>query len=316
MYDNSTPISGQTSNGRENFEDGDNLHIDAQEQELFIRIKDEVVDQIIEHGLSKTESKLFFYFLKRDRFGDRPIKIKVAEILLAIGISQACYHRAIVKFETIGWFSFKHSDVEVSNFCVPTKKSQKRESHSQKRESHSQKRESHSQKRESHSQKRESETLKLLPVKVSETSQTLQTYSDLLNTLSEGVRERFEKFCLKKIEESQFKIASRKAWLNKHGAEYLEEFQEKYPEALTNPEIISPQSQRYSSEDIPWLQKMYGSEWEAVASHYGLIPPNSPAVEIQEESEQVTPSKLATKSYAPCPQHLREQMGRLFTTTT
>jgi hypothetical protein len=52
-------------------------------KELYIQIKDEVGDQIIRHGLSKTESKLFFYLLKLVRFSDWPVKVKVAEILLA-----------------------------------------------------------------------------------------------------------------------------------------------------------------------------------------------------------------------------------------
>ncbi|MEG5176285.1 hypothetical protein, partial [Microcoleus sp. B3-D7] len=148
MYNDSTPIGGKSSSTRENL-------AEPQEQELYIQIKDEVVDQIIEHGLSKTESKLFFKLLKYDRFGDRPVKVKVAEILLVTGISKACYHRAIARFEAMGWFGFKHSDVEISNFCVPTKLSQKRDSQSQKRDSQSQKRDSQSQKRDSQSQKRD-----------------------------------------------------------------------------------------------------------------------------------------------------------------
>jgi uncharacterized protein YaaW (UPF0174 family) len=53
----------------------------TQAQELYVQIKDEVAYQIIKHGLSRAESKLFFYFLLLDRFGDRPVKVKVAEIL-------------------------------------------------------------------------------------------------------------------------------------------------------------------------------------------------------------------------------------------
>ena len=169
-------------------------------QELYVQIKDEVADEIIKHGLSKVESKLFFYFLKLDRFGDRPVKVKVAEILLATRVGKSVYHTAIAKFERMGWFGFKPSDVEISNYCTPTKKSEKSESQSEKSES---------------------KKLKPLPVKASKTPQTLQTYSDLLNTLSEGQRESFKKFCLKKIQECSFKIGSKDAWLNKHGAEYL-----------------------------------------------------------------------------------------------
>lgn len=97
----------------------------TQHQELYVQIKDEVADQIIKHGLSKTESKLFFYLLKLDRFGDKPAKVKVAEILLATGIGKTAYHAAIAKFEAMNWFDFKHSEVEIANFCTPAKKSAK-----------------------------------------------------------------------------------------------------------------------------------------------------------------------------------------------
>ncbi|MEG4115326.1 MULTISPECIES: helix-turn-helix domain-containing protein [unclassified Microcoleus] len=112
-------------------------------------------------------------------------------------------------------------------------------------------------------------------------SKTLKTYSDLLKTLSEGMRESFEKFCLKKIEECSFKIGSRRAWLNKHGAEYLEEFKETYSEALSNAEPIAPKAE-IALPDILTLQKMYGENWESAATYYGLISPNSPTVENQE----------------------------------
>lgn len=117
-----------------------------------------------------------------------------------------------------------------------------------------------------------------------QTSKTLKTYSDLLKTLSEGMRESFEKFCLKKIEECSFKIGSRRAWLNKHGEEYLEEFKQMYSEALSNPESIAPKAE-IASPDILTLQKMYGKNWESAAAYYGLISPNSPAVENEEVIE-------------------------------
>src|SRR4028118_1376255 len=118
-------------------------------QELYVQINDAVSDQIIKHGLSKVESKLFFYFLRLDRFGDRPVKVKVAEILLATGVGKSVYHTAIAKFQRMGWFGFKHSDVEISNFCTPKKKSEKSESHSEKSDSHSEKSDSHSEKSDS-----------------------------------------------------------------------------------------------------------------------------------------------------------------------
>ena len=261
-------------------------------QVLYVQIKDEVADEIIKHGLSKVESKLFFYFLKLDRFGDRPVKVKVAEILLATGVGKSVYHTAIAKFERMGWFGFKHADVEISNFCTPTKKSEKSESQSEKSESQS-------EKSESQSEKSESQKLEPLPAKVSKTAQTLQTNSDLLHTLSEEQRESFKKFCLKKMQECSFKIGSKEAWLKKHGAEYLEEFQETYSYALANPEVIPPKATTpFDIPDIPTLKLRYRDGWKDAAIHYGLIDPNSPEEEIQNESEPVASSKETEKLIA------------------
>jgi len=266
--------------------------------ELYVQINDAVSDQIIKHGLSKVESKLFFYFLKLDRFGDRPVKVKVTEILLATGVGKSVYHTAIAKFQRMGWFGFKHSDVEISNFCTPKKKSEKSEPHSEKSESQSGKSESQSGKSESQSGKSESKTLKPLPAKASEASQTFQTYSNSLNTLSEDQRESFKKFCLKKIEECSFKIASKEAWLKKHGAEYLEEFKETYSYALANPEVIPPKASPLEIPDIPYLKRVYKDAWKDAAIHFGLIDPDSPEEEIQDELEPVRFLEEAEKPLA------------------
>jgi hypothetical protein len=195
----------------------------------------------------------------------------------------------------MGWFGFKHSDVEISNFCTPKKKSGKSESQSGKSESQSGKSESQSEKSESQSEKSESQKLEPLPAKVFKTPQTLQTNSNLLNTLSEDQRESFKKFCLKKIQECSFKIASKDAWLNKHGAEYLEEFKETYSYALANPEVISPKAAPFDIPDIPYLKRVYKDGWKDAAIHFGLIDPNSPEEEIQNESEPVKSSEVTAE---------------------
>jgi hypothetical protein len=294
-YDNDTSNSGQAGTwlnlGKKN-----NLRPTSQARTLYVQIRDEVAYQIIKHGLSRAESKLFFYFLLLDRFGDRPVKVKVAEILLETGVSKSVYHVTIAKFQKRGWFGFTNADIEIRNFCTPTKKSEKQDSQSEKQDSQSEKQDSQSEKQDSQSEKQDFEELKPLPAQVPKTPQTLQTYSNLLHTLSEGMRESFEKFCLKKIQECSFKIGSRTAWLNKRGAEYLEEFKETYSSALANPEVTAPKTEISSLVDIPFLKRLYGDNgWEAAARHHGLIDPNSPAIEIQNESEPVAFSEETEK---------------------
>ena len=262
-----------------------------QAKELYVQIKDEVAYQIIKQGLSRAESKLFFYFLLLDRFGDRPVKVKVAEILHETGISKSVYHLAIAKFQKRCWFCFTHSYVQISNFCTPTKKSKKQESQSEKQEFQS-------EKQESQSRKQDSEELEPLPAQVPKTPQTLQTNSNLLHTLSEEQRESFKKFCLKKMQECSFKIGSKQAWLKKHEAEYLEEFKETYSYALANPEVIPPKATPFDIPDIAYLKRMYGDGWKDAAIHYGLIDPDSPEEETQDESEPVASLEVVEKPSA------------------
>lgn len=172
----------------------------SQQQELYVQIRDDIADQIIKHGLSKTESKLFFYLLKLDRFGDRPAKVKVAEILLATGIGKTAYHAAISKFESMGWFDFKHSEVEITNFCTPAKKFAKSNFQSEIPNSRFGnanqkfgKTNSKFRKTNQKSEIPEIEPPEPAPCKASKTPQTIQTSSNFNQTnqtLSEATRER------------------------------------------------------------------------------------------------------------------------------
>ena len=287
MYSNDTPIAEQISSVDTNLA----ICPEPQGQELYIQIRDGVADQIIKHGLNRTESKLFFYLLKLDRFGDRPVKIKVAKILIGTGIGKTAYHKAVTKFQTMGWFDFTHSDVQVTNFCTPTKLSAKTNSDfctptklSAKTNSQSAKTNSQSAKTNSQSAKTNSEKLKALPDKSSKTSQTIQTYSNLPQTLSEEMRESFEKFCKNKIKESSFKIVSREAWLEKYGAEYLEEFKETYSDALER-NLEPTKTSKIDRPSIATLKQQYPN-WKDAAVHHGYtdeeIALNSPMVENED----------------------------------
>jgi hypothetical protein len=290
-YDNDTSNSGQAGTWGNLFT-GNNLRAKSQDREFYVQIRDDILDQIMEHGVTTAQSKLFSYLFKLTRFGDRAVKTKVREILLATRLSKSAYYVAIAKFERLGWFSFTHADVEISNFCTPTKKSTKQDSQSTKQDSQS-------TKQDYQSTKQDSEKLEPLPAKVSKTPQTLQTNSDLLHTLSEEQRESFKKFCLKKMQECSFKIGSKEAWLKKHGAEYLEEFKETYSYALANPEVIRPKATTpFDIPDIPYLKRIYGTGWKDAAIHFGLIDPNSPEEEIHDESEPVASSEVTAKPIA------------------
>ena len=103
---------------------------------------------------------------------------------------------------------------------------------------------------------------------------------------------------MKKIQECSFKIASRTAWLNKHGVEYLQEFKETYSYALASPEVIPPKTSSFDIPDIPYLKRMYGKGWKDVAIHFGLIDPNFPEEENQDELKPVASSEVTAEPIA------------------
>ena len=239
--------------------------------------------------LSAAEWRFWSYLIEHDPWGDRYKELDPFDILRECGMSKATYYRAKAKLQKLGLFDFQESKVSYRNLEGISQIRQE----PQKSDS-SLKNEIVNPQMRANPQKRENQPLESF---VSKVSKTLQTYSDLLKTLSEGMRESFEKFCLKKIQECSFKIGSRTAWLNKHGAEYLQEFNETYSYALANPEVIRPKTP-FPTPDIPSLKLRYGDGWKDAAIHFGLIDPNSPEEEIQDESEPVASSEETEKPMA------------------
>jgi hypothetical protein len=185
-------------------------------QELYVTIRDEVSDWIIKHGLSKTESKLFFYLLKLDRFGDKPVKVKVAQILLATGISKSAYHAAIAKFESLGWFDFKHIDVTICNLtCISSPRfwTDSPKSWTDSPESWTDSPESWTD-----------GSLKPSSSKGSETPHTIQTYQTCINSLSDSERESFLNFGLEKAKKLPHPPELPNKWIEAHWKEISAEW--------------------------------------------------------------------------------------------
>ena len=94
-----------TSDTCENIVEVSNLCSDPQEQKLSVKIKDEAVEQIIKHGLTTAQSKLFFYLLKFDRDGSGIKNIpSLEEIAAAIGISINQVKKSLAKLEELGFY--------------------------------------------------------------------------------------------------------------------------------------------------------------------------------------------------------------------
>jgi hypothetical protein len=67
---------------------------------------------------------------------------------------------------------------------------------------------------------------------------------------------------------------------------------------LANPEVIRPKATPFDIPDIADLKRMYGNGWKDAAIHYGLIDPDSPEEEIQNESEPVASLEVTAKPIA------------------
>ena len=257
--------------------------------EQFYPFTASMAKKLREANLSAAEWRFWCYLTEHDPWGDKYKEVDPLDIMSKCRISKATYYRAKAKFQELGLFDFQESKVSFRNLTGISQikqVSQKSESCCNA-EDVSLKIETENLAMRQDLHPRENEPLKPFPSKGFKISQTLQTYSDLLKTLSEGMRESFEKFCLKKIQECSFKIGSRKAWLNKHGAEYLQEFKETYSYALANSEVIPPKATPFDIPDIPYLKRVYRDDWKNAAIHFGLIDPNSPEEEIEKESEGV-----------------------------
>ena len=64
---------------------------------------------------------------------------------------------------------------------------------------------------------------------------------------------------------------------------------------MANPEVIAPKATPFDIPDIAYLKRVYRDDWKNAAIHFGLIDPNSPEEEIQDESELVTALEVTPK---------------------
>lgn len=84
------------------------LHADFQKSTLYVQINSKAVDRIIEHGLTRTESKIFFYLLKFNRdSGEIENLLSLQEIAEATGISAKQTRRSLVKLKELGLCEIK-----------------------------------------------------------------------------------------------------------------------------------------------------------------------------------------------------------------
>jgi hypothetical protein len=168
----------------------------------FYPLTPEMSKKLRKSKLTKHEMTLWLYLIEKDPFGDRYWQLpSTLEITGELEMSKASYFRAKARLQELELFDFQEQRVDCRNLTGVSKmrlESQNLDLESQKCDSKSQNLDSESQKCDSKSQKRERRRSKPASNKDSNTSHTIQTYSDFKKTLSEGEREEFLKFGEKK----------------------------------------------------------------------------------------------------------------------
>ena len=194
----------------------------------FFMLTPDVRDRLLEIKLTAAEWRVWCYLVSLDPFGDRGAKFSPAKLMLKCSIKKTTYFATKAKFQKLGLFDFRDGVTKVVNLQTSLEKSDNSD-YSQQAEiieseiSESEisdseilefgNSESHSEISESQFGNSDNRSLKPIPSKASKTPQTIQTYTDFIQTLSESERENFLKFVEKKIHNLEKPINDLEAWL-------------------------------------------------------------------------------------------------------
>ena len=229
----------------------------------FFRLTPSVRDRLLEINLTAAEWRIWCYLVSLDPFGDRGAKFSPAELMLKCKIKKTTYFSAKAKFQKLGLFDFRDGVTKVVN--LQTSLISEASGYSQQAvtidseisESKFGNSESHSEISESKFGNSESQSLKPLPRKASKSPQTLQTYLDFKDSLSESERENFFNFVKEKTNNLERPINDLEAWLaskNAAGSNRWEIYYKNYQEekigesARTNKQ--NPGSENYSPSKL------------------------------------------------------------------
>ena len=197
-------------------------------QGKFYPLTPKLAKKLREAKLTAAEWRFWAYLVEIDPYGDRYHDLSPVTIQAECEMSKPTYYRAKAKFQELDLLDFQEEKGSSRNLTGISKMKLE----SQKRDSQSQKRDSQSQKRDSQSQKRENQRPEAAPSNDSSAPQTIKTYSDFIKTLSEGERENFFEFGLKKATELPKPPTLPEKWVEKHHQELYEQFKQT-PEGQT-----------------------------------------------------------------------------------
>ncbi|MGB5635021.1 MAG: hypothetical protein WBM86_19880, partial [Waterburya sp.] len=203
-------------------------------QGKFYPLTSEVTTILRQAKLTAAEWRIWSYLVEIDPWGDRYRDIDSLDVMSKCDCSRATFYRAIAKFQKLQIFDIQDKGFSIRNLTGASqiKSAQAKEQNiklkqadlkneqavskiildSQKCES-CLKNETGFSKMRLDSQICENQPPETPPDKEPRSPQTLQTYSDFKDSLSEGERENFLEFVRKKTENLEKPINDLEAWL-------------------------------------------------------------------------------------------------------
>ena len=225
--------------------------------EIFYPLTPEITNKLRKAKLTAAEWRIWSYLIELDPWGDRYIDIETLDVMSQCDCSKATFYRAIAKFQKLGLFDFQDKGFSYKNETGASrlrKSYRKNETEFSKMRQPSQKCET-SLKNETEfsemrqlSQKCENQSLEPLPEEDSGSPQTIQTYSDFIQTLSESERENFLNFVREQIKNLPKPVNDLEAWLANQNQAGMNRWEVYYNNFLANqPQLksglsVSPKS--------------------------------------------------------------------------
>ena len=241
----------------------------------FYQTPNSMTIKAINANLTGADWKLWEYLKAYEPFGDHMQRLDVAEIAKAIKISIRQFKRSLKKLEELGLYYCEPVILQGQNLAgklarkIAEQKKQLKSSGKNKMTDLAQDRQSRPINDElvqtmtnlsSVEQSCHDQTPEPLPAKDSKTPQTIHTYSDFIQTLSEGEREKFEKFCKTKIEQLREKPALPQKWIEKYWESLWNEFEENEEKRKATEQVIAEattaETQEKKVQDTPTAESL------------------------------------------------------------
>ena len=205
----------------------------------FYPLTAEVGHKLRQANLTGAEWRLWSFLVALDPFGDRYEALPdMLTIMEECDLKKSTFYKAIAKFQDLELFDFQDKGFEFRNLETTPKKRKvfrNNGNNSEKSETIPKNRKAF-QKNGNDSEKSENQSPESSQSNDSDSPQTIQTYSNLIHTLSEQERERFFNFCKRQTNRYPNEVVLLESWIVAHWDELLR----MYRKAHSKPSSVQP----------------------------------------------------------------------------